>query len=89
MRPACIKRYRLKDIKAADGTLIHRARDIGREAGLEYVYTGNLPGDTGGRTVCCACGKLPVDRCGFSVGGNHIQDGLCRFCRVRVPGVWS
>ncbi|MFO7783385.1 MAG: AmmeMemoRadiSam system radical SAM enzyme [Desulfatiglandales bacterium] len=81
--------YRLNDIGATKSTLIHQARDIGLEAGLEYVYTGNLPGDDGERTVCHACGELLIDRWGFSVGSNRIEDGSCPGCGVKIPGVWS
>ncbi len=81
--------YRLTDINATQSTMIHRARDIGREAGLQYVYTGNLPGDDGERTACHACGELLIDRWGFSVGSNLIEKGSCPHCGVSVPGVWS
>jgi pyruvate formate lyase activating enzyme len=81
--------YLLTDIESTPASTIHRARDIGREAGLRYVYTGNLPGDDGERTVCHACGELLIDRWGFSVKRNVIENGACPSCGVKVPGVWS
>ncbi|MFH1489988.1 MAG: radical SAM protein, partial [Pseudomonadota bacterium] len=68
---------------------IHRAREIGYEAGLQYVYTGNLPGDQGEKTHCHACGGLLIDRFGFTVRENRIAKGRCPECDVAVPGLWQ
>ncbi|MBU2498361.1 MAG: radical SAM protein, partial [Proteobacteria bacterium] len=61
----------------------------GYEAGLKYVYTGNLPGDKGEKTLCHECGDLLIDRRGFSVHKNTISDQHCPRCKARIPGVWS
>lgn len=81
--------YRLMNVPSTPASAIHRARDIGREAGLQYVYTGNLPGDEGENTACHACGEPLVERWGFSVGRNLIRNGACPACGAAVPGVWS
>jgi pyruvate formate lyase activating enzyme len=81
--------YRLTDIGPTPTETIHRAREIGLEAGLQYVYSGNLPGDDGENTLCHACGKPLIDRFGFAVRNNRIQDGQCPHCGETVPGVWS
>jgi pyruvate formate lyase activating enzyme len=80
--------YRLLDVPPTPPAAIHRARDIGREAGLRYVYTGNLPGDEGENTDCHACGKRLIERWGFSVEKNHLQNGAGPACGAAVPGVW-
>ena len=81
--------YRLTDRDATPARIIQRARDIGYEAGLRYVYTGNLPGDEGEKTFCHGCHALLIDRFGFSIRKNVIRDGKCPQCGTETPGIWS
>jgi len=81
--------YRMVDRGATPPERVRRARDIGRGVGLQYVYTGNLPGDAGELTVCHACGADLIGRFGFHVTGNRIREGACPQCRSRIPGVWA
>jgi len=73
------------------GTLI-RAAAIGRAAGLHYVYAGNLPGRTDSleNTHCPSCGAVVIERLGFRVRRNRLQEGgRCPECPAILPGVWS
>ncbi len=81
--------YRLTDVPSTPPKSVQKARDIGYEAGLQYVYTGNLPGDTGEKTFCHNCKELLIDRYGFSIQQNTIQNGSCPKCGTNVPGVWD
>lgn len=81
--------YRLTDSGATPPESIRRAREIGYETGLRYVYTGNLPGDLGEKTTCHACRELLIDRYGFTVHRNAIKDGRCPECGAEIPGVWT
>ena len=81
--------YQLTSISSTPPKSIHRARDIGYEAGLKYVYTGNLPGDDGEKTLCHHCGELLIDRFGFTVTRNTIEKGLCPGCKAEIPGIWD
>lgn len=81
--------YRLTHIPSTNPERIQRARDIGYEAGLHYVYTGNLPGDEGEKTFCHKCGEKIIDRHGFTVTQNKVKKGLCPTCGEKIPGVWS
>ncbi|MBW2095327.1 MAG: AmmeMemoRadiSam system radical SAM enzyme [Deltaproteobacteria bacterium] len=81
--------YKLLDIAPTPAKTIHRARDLGYEAGLRYVYAGNLPGDEGEKTFCHHCGELLIDRFGFSVRENRIRDHQCPQCGENIPGVWD
>lgn len=81
--------YRLTDIPSTPPDTIQRARDLGYEAGLKYVYTGNLPGDEGEKTFCHNCGELLIDRFGFTVTKNRIKENLCPECGSEIPGVWD
>jgi len=71
-------------------TLVRAAR-IGQEAGLRYVYAGNLPGQTGGleNTRCPSCQMAVIERSGFRVLRNRLADGHCPRCAIRIPGVWG
>ena len=81
--------YRLTHIPSTPPERIQRARDLGYEAGLNYVYTGNLPGDEGEKTFCHECGELIIDRLGFTVTQNKVKKGLCLKCGEKIPGVWN
>ena len=81
--------YRLQNAPSTPADTIRRARDMGYEAGLKYVYTGNLPGDNGEKTFCHGCGQILIDRYGFQVLRNEIKDGACPGCGEKIPGVWG
>lgn len=59
------------------------------DAGLRYVYTGNVPGQSGEKTVCYRCGEVVIDRLGFSVRENRISDGRCNSCGAAIYGLFS
>jgi pyruvate formate lyase activating enzyme len=80
--------YHLNHIPSTPPERIRRARDIGYESGLKYVYTGNLPGDQGEKTFCHACSELLIDRVGFFVTQNKIEENCCPNCGAKIPGVW-
>jgi len=67
---------------------IERAREIGFEEGLRYVYTGNMPGDEGENTYCYSCKNLLIHRYGFSVMDNKIKDSRCPFCGAEIDGIF-
>jgi pyruvate formate lyase activating enzyme len=64
------------------------ARNIGLEAGLRYVYTGNIPGQGGENTYCYGCGELLIERVGYTIKGFILQDGKCPKCQAAIDGVW-
>jgi pyruvate formate lyase activating enzyme len=68
-----------------------RAYDIGREAGLWFVYPGNLPGQVGDRehTYCPHCGAVAIKRHGFYVLVNTMVGNCCFSCQKPIPGVWE
>ncbi|MFA5929756.1 MAG: AmmeMemoRadiSam system radical SAM enzyme [Candidatus Micrarchaeia archaeon] len=70
------------------GSTLLRARKIAMEEGLEYVYTGNRPGDGGENTLCPKCGALAVERLGFEVVANNLtKDARCGKCGEKLPFV--
>ncbi len=68
-----------------------RAAEIGRRAGLHYVYAGNIPGsvDNHENTYCHSCGDLLIERFGFRVRKNRLNHGSCPKCATPIPGVWN
>ena len=71
--------------------LIH-ACEIGREAGLRYVYAGNLPGRVGRweNTYCPSCDELLVERHGYLIQQMKVMpEGKCPSCLAIISGIWS
>ena len=86
------KNYRMTDTSNTAPADLLRASEIGRENGLRYVYTGNLPGNTGDmeNTRCPNCRELLVERIGFRILGiNLTSEGECPSCKTEIPGRWS
>ncbi|KPK98230.1 MAG: radical SAM protein [Omnitrophica WOR_2 bacterium SM23_72] len=67
---------------------LKKAKKLGQEAGLAFIYAGNVYG-WGSDTLCPACKKLLIRREGFYVLEDHIQDGQCIFCRSAIAGFWQ
>jgi pyruvate formate lyase activating enzyme len=85
------KDYKMTEPANTDAATLLRAAEIGREAGLRYVYAGNLPGRTGEYedTFCGSCNARLVERTGYSVSAYRIApEGTCPKCSARVPGLW-
>jgi pyruvate formate lyase activating enzyme len=66
---------------------VRKARQIGLDEGLHYVYTGNIPGDGGEKTTCPVCSKLLIDRMGYRIGSYSVESGRCPGCGHRIPGI--
>jgi pyruvate formate lyase activating enzyme len=83
--------YKMSDTDNTPASTLMRAAEIGREAGLRYVYAGNLPGRVGEYedTCCPKCNTALVRRSGFFVRENHLTaQGTCPKCGEKVAGVW-
>jgi pyruvate formate lyase activating enzyme len=68
---------------------LERAWHIGREAGLESVYVGNVPGHRYDNTYCPQCSTLLIERRGFEVTSNQLKEGCCPWCHQSIAGVWG
>jgi pyruvate formate lyase activating enzyme len=72
-------------------TLI-RAAEIGQEAGLKYVYAGNIPGRVGEyeHTYCPNCRTPLVERTSYVIYGYHLTpQGTCPKCGTAIAGNWT
>ncbi|MDH7515878.1 MAG: AmmeMemoRadiSam system radical SAM enzyme [Bacteroidota bacterium] len=81
--------YKLNRLPPTPVGSLERARKIAFEAGVRYVYVGNVPGHEAENTYCHACGKKIVERRGFTIVSMRIEKGKCAFCSAPIPGVWS
>ena len=81
--------YRMTDREPTPVETLRRARDIGLEEGLRFVYEGNIPGEGGENTYCPSCDRELISRFGFSIRRNMVGEGSCSHCGEKVEGVWS
>ncbi len=85
------KDYKMTDPDNTPPETLIRAAKIGYDAGLHFVYAGNLPGMVGTyeNTYCPECHGLLIERYGFRVLQNRIVRGLCPKCQTRIAGRWE
>ena len=82
--------YRLRNLPPTPTETLERAREEAMDAGLDYVYVGNVPGHPAASTYCPRDGTLLIKRVGFTVTENHLlPGGRCPTCRHKIPGVWQ
>jgi len=81
--------YKMVDRGPTPLRLMRRAKDIGHEEGLSFIYLGNVPGDPSESTFCPKCGELIIERYGFYVRENKLKEGKCPSCDFEIPGIWN
>ena len=84
--------YKMNEPPPTTAAALLRAAEIGREAGLRYVYAGNLPGRVGAfeNTHCPGCGAAVVERRGYRVGQVRLTaTGHCAACGTTIAGFWT
>jgi len=80
--------YKFLDAPPTPVETLHRAREIGIEEGLRYVYEGNVPGMGNENTYCYRCKELLIKRYGFSIIEDRIEEGKCPDCGAEIDGVF-
>ena len=81
--------YRIKNLPRTPVSTLERCRDICLEAGVHYVYCGNVRMHPGENTYCHNCHHELIRRVGYRLAFNRITDGKCPQCGTAIPGVWS
>jgi len=84
--------YKMTGPEATPARTLLRAAEIGREAGLRYVYAGNLPGQVGEyeHTFCPHCRTKLIERCGYVILNYRLTaQGACPTCGTKIPGLWT
>jgi pyruvate formate lyase activating enzyme len=85
------KDYKMTDPDNTDARTLLRAAEIGHEAGLRFVYAGNLPGQVGEYedTFCPHCHHRLINRSGYIIHEYQITgEGKCPKCGTSIPGLW-
>jgi len=84
--------YRMTDPDDTPPSTLKRAAEIGKRAGLRFVYAGNLPGHVGTleNTYCPTCNELLIERTSYMIRNYRITaDGSCPKCHTSIPGRWA
>jgi len=78
--------YKFLDAMPTPIEALERAGEIGKEAGLHYIYLGNVPGAKSESTFCHSCGRMLIQRVGYRVVENNVDGGKCPECGVEIAG---
>jgi pyruvate formate lyase activating enzyme len=84
--------YRMTENANTTAEQLIRVCEIGSDAGLRYIYAGNLPGRVGRweNTYCPSCKELLVERHGYLIQQMKVTpEGTCPTCLAVIPGIWS
>jgi pyruvate formate lyase activating enzyme len=80
--------FKLRDKPRTPPETLHAARKIALDAGLHYVYEGNIHSGSAD-TFCPGCGELVIRRSWHDVLENSLRDGACPSCGHAIPGRWT
>lgn len=81
--------FKLMNLPPTSVEKLEEAYNIAKEAGLKYVYIGNVPGHKYENTYCPNCGKLVVKRTGYEISEMNIKENKCKFCGYKIAGRWE
>lgn len=84
--------YKMTDPPPTSIDTLVRAAEIGQEAGLNYVYAGNVPGRTKDyeHTICPNCDTHLIERYSYVIQSYRLTEkGTCYKCGTKIPGVWT
>jgi len=79
--------YQFDQVGPTPVETLHLAQRMGKEAGLRFIYLGNVGGEPAD-TLCPACGEVLIQRRGYSTGSRLIDLNHCPSCRESLPGVF-
>jgi pyruvate formate lyase activating enzyme len=79
--------YKYLDSEATPRASLERAERIGKKAGLRYVYLGNVPGSRSESTFCYSCGRVLIERTGYRINANYVENSQCPDCGTAIAGV--
>lgn len=81
--------YKLINLPPTPIKKLEQAYHIAKKAGLDYVTVGNVPGHRYNSTFCPGCKKRLIYRIHFGVLENNVVNGKCKFCGMKIPGIWN
>ena len=80
--------FKMTDRESTPITTLTRARNIGLAEGLKNVFVGNIPGEEGESSNCPRCGTTVIDRQGFTILSQNMENGRCGKCDESIAGVF-
>jgi pyruvate formate lyase activating enzyme len=82
--------HKMTDIPATPAATLHRSRRIALDAGLHYVYTGNIHDSEGGTTYCPSCHAALIVRDWYRISQCDVTpEGTCPYCATRIAGAFE
>jgi pyruvate formate lyase activating enzyme len=76
--------YMISDLPATPVATLEHAYELGRKAGLKFIYLGNVPGHASETTVCFNCGKPVVERVGYQTNVCGLNESRCKYCGAEL-----
>jgi len=80
---------KLSELSPTSLSKLEKAREIGMEHGLKYVYWGNVPGHPLENTYCPGCGRLLIKRLNYQILEYQMNGNRCRFCAEVIAGYFE
>jgi pyruvate formate lyase activating enzyme len=80
--------YKIKNLPPTPTKTLEKARNIAMESGLNFAYTGNVPGHPGESTYCPDCKEVLIKRVGYTILQYSLNGNKCGNCKHPIPGVW-
>lgn len=80
--------YKLKQLYPTPLATLETAYQVAKDAGIKYVFIGNVPGTHAQNTLCPKCGKILIERVGLKVITNNLKNGVCYNCHTKIEGRW-
>ncbi len=81
--------YMMQDLAVTPMKSLALARKAGTDAGLNYVYIGNVSDNESSTTFCPSCKKEIISRLGFSMENKGVENGMCKYCGTHANGVFG
>ena len=81
--------HKLQQLPPTPLDTLERAARIASEEGLDFIYTGNVPGNQLADTRCQSCGTTIIKRQGYRISSNILIEGRCPKCSNIIQGVWA
>ena len=82
--------YKMLDVRHTPPGTLTLARDVARETGLHYVYTGNVHDEAGGSTYCPTCGARVIGRDWYRITAWCLtESGRCSECGTEIVGAFE
>ena len=78
--------YKMLDVPSTSKETLLKAYHIGKDAGLKYVYTGNIPDSNYESTYCPNCGFKLIERWGIEMIENNLLGDKCPKCGTKIAG---